>query len=69
MFDLLSHIIILRTSCLRKEYVASEQLKGCIEIESGIRPNLCLPVDSHFQPGKLIDLLAVFVSQIAYREK
>ena len=68
MFDLLSHIIILRTSCLRKKYVASEPLKGCIEIESGIRPNLCLLVDSHFQPGKL-DLLAVFVSQSAYREK
>ena len=37
------------------------QKRGCIEIESGIRPNLCLPVDSHFQPGKLIDLLAGFV--------
>lgn len=45
------------------------QKRGSIEIESGIRPNLCLPVDSHFQPGKLIDLLAGFVSQSTYREK
>lgn len=49
--------------------VTSGLCKGCIEIESGIQPHLCFTTDYQFQPGNLIDLLGVLISQSAYREK
>lgn len=49
--------------------ITSGLLKDCIEMGSGIGPNLRFTIDYQFQPGKLIDLLGVFVSQSAYREK
>lgn len=48
--------------------VTSGPLKEYGEIESGISPNLQFTIDSHFQPGKLVDLLEAFVFQSTYRE-